>query len=173
MPARDGGPVTLAYCWSHFRRRFYDLAKGGNAPIATEALERIAALYEIEAEIRGRRPTSAGPRGRQRSKPLVDALKPWLEEQLAKLLEGPHDRRGDPLRPEPLGRACAASSTTAASRSTPTPSSAPSGRLALNRKNALFAGSDDGGANWAIIASLIETCKLNGVESARLDSPTL
>ena len=34
--------------------------------------------------------------------------------------------------------------------------------IALNRKNALFAGSDEGGANWAIIASLIETCKLNG-----------
>jgi hypothetical protein len=35
--------------------------------------------------------------------------------------------------------------------------------IAINRKNALFAGSDEGGANWAIIASLIETAKLNGV----------
>ena len=35
--------------------------------------------------------------------------------------------------------------------------------IALNRKNALFAGSDEGGANWVIIASLIETCKLSGV----------
>ena len=35
--------------------------------------------------------------------------------------------------------------------------------ITLNRKNALFAGSDEGGTNWAIIASLIETCKLNGV----------
>ena len=35
--------------------------------------------------------------------------------------------------------------------------------IALNRKNALFAGSDEGGANWAIIASLIETAKLNSV----------
>lgn len=35
--------------------------------------------------------------------------------------------------------------------------------IALSRKNALFAGSDEGGANWAIIASLIETAKLNGV----------
>lgn len=35
--------------------------------------------------------------------------------------------------------------------------------IAFNRKNALFAGSDEGGANWAIIASIIETCKLNGV----------
>ena len=36
--------------------------------------------------------------------------------------------------------------------------------LALNRKNALFAGSDHGGGHWAVVASLVETCKLNGVE---------
>jgi transposase len=36
--------------------------------------------------------------------------------------------------------------------------------IALNRKNALFAGHDEGGRTWARIASLIETCKLNGVE---------
>ena len=35
--------------------------------------------------------------------------------------------------------------------------------LALNRKNALFAGSDDGGDHWAVIASMIETCKLSGI----------
>jgi hypothetical protein len=36
--------------------------------------------------------------------------------------------------------------------------------IALNRKNALFAGSDGGGEHWAVIASLIETCKLNDVD---------
>ncbi|TIP52937.1 MAG: IS66 family transposase, partial [Mesorhizobium sp.] len=36
--------------------------------------------------------------------------------------------------------------------------------IALNRKNALFAGSDGGAEHWAVIASLIETCKLSGVE---------
>ena len=51
-------PVTLAFCWSHVRRGFYDLAKT-KAPIATEALKRIAALYQIEADIRG---TSADER---------------------------------------------------------------------------------------------------------------
>jgi hypothetical protein len=39
-----GEAITLAFCWAHLRRRFYDLAKSGNAPIASEALERIAAL---------------------------------------------------------------------------------------------------------------------------------
>jgi hypothetical protein len=36
--------------------------------------------------------------------------------------------------------------------------------MTLNRKNSLFAGSDGGAENWAIVASLIETCKLNGVD---------
>jgi hypothetical protein len=36
--------------------------------------------------------------------------------------------------------------------------------IALNRKNALFAGSDGGGEHWAILASLIETSKLNGID---------
>ena len=55
-PARDDATVTLAFCWSHVRRGFYDLAKSGTSPIATEALRRIAALYRIETEIRGKDP---------------------------------------------------------------------------------------------------------------------
>src|SRR4051812_50045001 len=47
------GAVQLAFCWSHVRRPFYELAQRGPAPIAAEALVRIAALYRIEAEIRG------------------------------------------------------------------------------------------------------------------------
>jgi hypothetical protein len=36
--------------------------------------------------------------------------------------------------------------------------------MALDRKNALFTGHDEGGQNWGVIASLIETAKLNGVD---------
>jgi transposase len=50
----DKGGVDLAFCWAHVRRRFYELAVAGPAPIASEALERIAALYAIEKDIRGR-----------------------------------------------------------------------------------------------------------------------
>ena len=48
----DAG-ITLAFCWAHLRRRFFDVAEGGPAPIASEALARIAALYAIEKTIRG------------------------------------------------------------------------------------------------------------------------
>ena len=41
--ARTGDAITLAFCWVHLRRQFFDIAKGGSAPIASEALDRIAA----------------------------------------------------------------------------------------------------------------------------------
>jgi hypothetical protein len=55
-PLADKGNVVLAACWSHARRRFYEVAQATNAPIATEALRRIAELYAIVAEVRGQSP---------------------------------------------------------------------------------------------------------------------
>ena len=63
----------LAFCWSHVRRRFYELAAAGPAPIASEALERIAALYRIETEIRGRSADERRAVRQERSRPLVEA----------------------------------------------------------------------------------------------------
>ena len=87
-PARDGqgdGSVTLVFCWAHVRRGFYDLAKTGTAPIATEALQRIAALYRIEAEVRGQPAERRRQVRHARSRPLVTELRAWFEQQLAKL----------------------------------------------------------------------------------------
>ncbi len=64
-PKRGEAGVTLVYCWSHVRRGFYDLAKAGAAPVATEALARIAALYRIEAEIRCKCVTRTWPASRR------------------------------------------------------------------------------------------------------------
>ena len=77
------GEVQLAFCWSHVRRHFYELAQGGMAPIASEALTRIAALYRIEDDIRGRSADERRAIRQQRSRPLVDALQPWLREKLS------------------------------------------------------------------------------------------
>ena len=52
-PKRHPPRVTSALCWSHARRKFYELAQSGPAPIATEAPARIATLYQVEGEIRG------------------------------------------------------------------------------------------------------------------------
>ena len=77
--------ITLAFCWAHLRRRFFDIAQGGPAPIASEALERIAALHAIEKTIRGYSADERRAMRQERSKPLVPAFKAWLEQQLARV----------------------------------------------------------------------------------------
>ena len=157
------GPVTLAYCWSHLRRKFYTVFVGGNAPIATEALARLKKLYEIEADIRGLPPEVRRNVRQQQSKPIVEALKPWFEASLAKVSKG--GKLGKALRYglrhwDGLcrflddGRIEIDSNTVERSIR----------GIALSRKNALFAGHDQGATSWAMIASLLETCKLNQVD---------
>ena len=170
-PATSTG-VTLAYCWSHLRRKFYAVFVGGpkaeglaspRAPIATEALARLKMLYEIEANIRGLPPEMRRSMRQQQSKPIVEALKPWLEASLARVSKG--SKLGKAIRYglrhwDGLcsflddGRIEIDSSTVERSIR----------GLALTRKNALFAGHNEGAKNWAITASLLETCKLNGVD---------
>ena len=77
------GDVALAFCWSHVRRQFYEIQVKTPAPIATEALVRIAALYAIEADIRGLAADERRQVRQRRTKPLVDDLRLWLEAQLA------------------------------------------------------------------------------------------
>jgi transposase len=157
------GEVQLALCWSHVRRQFYELASGGAAPIATEALSRIAALYRIEAEIRGRSAEERRSVRQARSRPLVEAMEPWLREKLS--LVSQKSKLAQAIR-YALTRWAGLTlflddgrvelDTNVVERAIRP--------LALNRKNALLAGSDGGAEHWAVIASLVETCKLNGVE---------
>ena len=72
--ARTGDAITLAFCWVHLRRQFFDIAKGGSAPIASEALDRIAALYAIEKMIRGKSADERRAVRQEKSKPLMLAL---------------------------------------------------------------------------------------------------
>lgn len=158
-PNRDGGPLVLAFCWAHFRRRFYEIAKGGNAPIATETLARISALYEIEAQIRGLSAEERRTARQSRSKPLVDSLQAWLQVQLSRVPKG--SPIADAIRYglnhwQGLGRFLDDGRIEIDSNTVERSIRG----LTLSRKNALFAGSDEGAENWACIASLLETCKL-------------
>jgi hypothetical protein len=164
--AAANGDITLAFCWSHARREFIELAKGQNAPIATETLQRIAALYAIEVEVRGK-PAALRRAVRQaKSRPLVEDLFAWLAAQLARLPGGSPtaeairyvmNHRGGLVRFLEDGR-IELDNNTAERAIRP---------LCLSRKNALFASGDDGGARWAAVASLVETCTLNGVDPQR------
>ena len=74
--------ITLAFCWAHVRRQLFDIARKGNAPIATQALLRIAQLYRIEDKIRGKSPEERRRVRQAQSLPHVLALKDFFEKQL-------------------------------------------------------------------------------------------
>jgi transposase len=157
-----GEGVILAYCWAHCRRRFFEIAQKRPAPIAREALQRIAKLYEIEAEIRGLSADERRAARQLQTKPLLDAMRLWLEQRQAELpRKSPlAEAIGYPLNQwEGLTR-FAGDGRIEIDSNTVERSMRP---IALNRKNALFAGHDLGAENWAVLASLIETCKWHDV----------
>jgi transposase len=162
-PARDAGPVTLAHCWSHVRRRFYEIAQGGHAPIAEETLERIGALYRIERAIHGQGPEQRRAIRQDQSRPLLDELHAWLDAILAKVpgSSGIAQAIRYTLRHWSGLTVFLDDGRVEIDSNVVERSIRP---IALNRKNALFAGSDQGGVHWGVIASLIETCKLNAVD---------
>ena len=81
----ETGRLREAACWAHVRRKFYDLHVAHHSPVAQEALERIAALYAIEKEIRGRPPDERREIRQTRARPLLESLHEWLESCLTKL----------------------------------------------------------------------------------------
>jgi transposase len=163
LESRPPGEIRLAFCWAHCRRRFYDIYRATASPLAEEALRRIGELYRIEAEIRGRPAEERRAVRQERSKPLVDAMHTWLTAQLERVSgkSGLAEAIRYALRHWQglvlfLDDGRLELDTNTVERAIRP--------VALGRKNHLFAGSDGGACHWAIVASLVATAKLNGVE---------
>ncbi len=156
------GRVKESACMAHVRRPFYDLYAAHKSAAAKEALERIAVLYAIEEELRGRSAEERRAVRNERSRPLLDALKQWFEETLGKLSKKSDTTRAIRYaldRWVALTRYCDDGrleiDNNAAERSLRA--------VVLGRKNYLFAGSDAGGERAAALYGLIGTAKLNGL----------
>jgi transposase len=162
------GEITEAPCWAHARRKFFDIhamAEKANAraPLATEILTRIGALYAIEEHLRGKPPDERRRIRQLQTKPKIDELKQFFETTLAQV-----SRKSD----------LAAAIRYALTRWAALTRFIDDGRIeidnnaakraqrcvALGRKNFLFAGSDSGGERAAAIYSLIGNAKLNGLD---------
>jgi hypothetical protein len=144
------------------RRKFYDLTLSKTSPLAQEALTRIAALYAIEAEIRGRPSTERAAERQSRAGPHLEALHAWLAQtltQMSKKSELANAIRYALTRWVALTRyrddGRLEIDNNAAERSLRT--------VALGRKNYLFAGSDAGGERAASLYTLLGTAKLNDI----------
>lgn len=163
LDPKTNGDIRLAYCWAHARRKLFELTKNSTAQIANEGLKQITALYRIESQIRGMSANERLAVRKEQTAPKVAGFKIWLDH--ARLQVSTKSPTGEALKYIAKywgglilfltdGRIEMDNNTV---ERTIRP-------ITLNRKNALFAGHEQGAQNWAILASLIETCKLNGIE---------
>src|SRR3954454_6113204 len=162
-PKREPGPILEAACWAHARRKLFELAAVSKAPIAAEAVRRIDRLFAIEREVNGKPAAERLAVREERAGPLVAELEAWLRAQHARV--SPKSETGKAIayalnqwkaltRFLEDGRICL--SNNAAERALR--------GVAVGRRNWTFAGSDRGGERAAAIYTLVETCKLNGVD---------
>ena len=160
---RASQDVKLAYCWAHARRKLHDVTKASAAPIAQEGLKQIAALYRIEADIKGQ-PTDARLLARiERTKPKLEIFEKWLAKSRAQV--SAKSPTGEALKYiAKYWNGLNLFTTDGRIEIDNNPVERTIRPIALNRKNALFAGHEAGAQNWAMLASLIETCKLNAIE---------
>jgi transposase len=174
QPDRRPGPIVEALCWSHGRRKFFELAdiatnarRGKDAspisPIALEAVRRIDLVFDIEREINGLSAAERLAARRSRSAPLVAALEEWMRAErvklsrhngVAKALDYMLTRWPAFTRFLDDGHICLTNN--AAERALR--------GLALGRKSWLFAGSPRGAERAAVMYTLIQTAKLNDLD---------
>ena len=169
---RENGPWQLVHCWTHVRRRFVKRFENEGSPIAEEMLRRIAALYGIEKTVRGRDPAVRLAARREHAAPIIAALKPWLEAQLSRIPQ--KSRLAEDIRYTLAhwpGLIRFLEDGTLELDTNPVENQIRP--IALTRKNALFAGNETGAENWAMLASLVATCKLAGVNPVDYLADTL
>lgn len=162
----DSGRVIEAACWAHARRSWWELHLSlGRAPgtVAEQALKRIAALYAIEADIRGQPPEERRRQRQARAGPLLQELHAWLSSMVGRVSAKSEIAAAigySLTRWRALTRyvddGLIEIDNNAAERALR--------GVSLGRKNYLFMGSDAGGERAAAIYSLVESAKLNGLD---------
>ncbi len=155
--------ITHAACWAHARRHLYDEFEKTKSPIAEEALRRISQLYEVEAAITGLAAEQRQGARREHAVPILDALKQWFETQQRRLSAKSTLSKAIQYS---LSRWDALTLYVADGRIgiDNNPAERSLRGIALTRKNFLFLGSEAGGDRAAILYSVLETAKLNGLD---------
>lgn len=160
----DGTPqFREAACWAHLRRDFHDAWKSTQSEIAREALDRIGALYDIEAQISGRSAAERHAVRQEHSRPRAEAFRIWAEEELRHI-----SGKGDLARAFRYALNRWPSFCLFLSDGRVAIDNNPAERamrpIGIGRKNWLFAGNDAGGETLAKAMTLIESAKLNGLD---------
>lgn len=155
--------LRLAGCWAHLRRRFFDLHANGESVVASATVEQMKLLWAVEDDVRGQSPEARLALRRAMSVGVVQALFDLWERELPRI--SGKSKLAEAIRYARSHRAALLLFLD-------------DGRVeidsniverairpqAITRKNALFAGSVGGGRTWAAIATMFQTCKMNGVD---------
>ena len=160
-PARTKpGPIIEVACWAHCRRKIFDVWDATKSPVAREALDRIGAIYDIEARARFA-PAAARVAHRTETAPLLEAFFTWAEATLTKL--SAKSALAEAFR-YTIKRRVALSRFLDDGRLEVDNNAAENAMrcIALGRRNYLFAGSDAGGDRAAAIYTLVRTATMNG-----------
>ena len=153
---KGGAPLRLACCWSHCRRRLRKISDSSGSEITAQGSRRIAEFYAIEADIRGSPPEQRPAERQARSAPLVEAFGEWLKRQRARI--SPKSRLGEKLAC--IARHWDGRRLFLADDRVEMDSNADENLarlIAPARRNALFAGHDEGAVALGRIASLTQT----------------
>ena len=162
-PATGQARLVEVACWSHARRKLYDVHQATASPVAQDALEKIAQLFALEKAIRGQPPERRLAVRLEHVGPMLDELKHFLDASLGRIsgkstlaqaIRYATSRWDALTRFTTDGRL--EMSNNAAERALR--------GVVLGRKNYLFAGSDAGGRRAAVLYTIIETAKLNGLD---------
>ncbi len=158
------GRVTEMACMVHIRREFVKVYESYELPVAGEAIDRIAKLYGVEKLARFKSPQARVALRQEYAKPIFDDLEAWLMEQLGKISGKTPLAKAIryALTRLPKARPYLEYGFLELDNNTAERAVRP---ITLGRKNYLFMGSEAGGYSAAIAYTLIETCKLNGVNS--------
>ena len=155
--------ITEVACWAHFRRKVFDLHEHIPTPLTTDLLERIGALYAVEAEVRGQPPDVRHRARQDRSMPLVEALREVLDAALRRLSPKSDMAKAIAYGTRRWPALCRFLDNGRLEIDNNIAERALRG-VAVGRRNWLFAGSRAGGERAAAIYTVIQTCKANGVD---------
>jgi len=158
-------PCIELACWAHARRKFFDLFQASQSPVAQAALQRIGALYAIEADGRNMSVDERQRLRAEKSQPALTELHDWLQK--TRLLMAPNSATAKAidysLKRWPALTRYAETGDLPIDNNPVENSIRP---IALGKKNWLFAGSERAGQRAAVIQTLLGTAKLNGLDPA-------
>ena len=157
------GKIVEAACMAHSRRKFHDIHVEHASPITTEALRRIAELYVIEREVRGKPPDVRRAVRQDQARPLLDAFAVWLRTTM-ETLSRKSDTTAAILYALKLWPALARYADDGRIEIDNSAAERALRGEALGRRNFLFAGADSGGERAAAMYGLIGTARLNGID---------